>query len=115
VWLAYYGAATKGLADWGRDQEHTPTVTINRTEALDAWREAHQAFKRRIPRVEDEVREFVRQMTNALRRVEEDPVSGGKRAVWIPRGPDHYAHADSYAEIALRRLKAGVVTATIIG
>jgi hypothetical protein len=115
VWLAYYGSTQKGPLTWGRDQEGTPTVTINRTEALDAWREAHKAFKRRIPRVEDEVREFVRQMTNVLRRVEEDPVSGGKRAVWITRGPDHYAHADSYAEIALRRQRAGVVTVSVIG
>ena len=82
---------------------------------MDAWRDAHKLGKRRIHRVEDEMREFVRQMTNILRRVEEDPVSGGQRAVWIKRGPDHYAHADSYAEIALRRQRAGVVTATIIG
>ena len=115
VWLAYYGSSQKGTASWGHDQEYTPTVTINRTEALDAWQEAHKTLKRRIPRVEDEVREFVRQMTNVLRRVEEDPVSGGKRAVWIKRGPDHYAHADSYAEIALRRLGMGVVTAIILG
>ena len=42
-------------------------------------------------------------------------MSGGKRAVWIKRGPDHYAHADSYAEIALKRLRTGLVTATVIG
>jgi len=115
VWLAYYGSSQKGPLTWGRDQEGTPTVTVNRTEALDAWRDAHKLGKRRIPRVEDEMREFVRQMTNTLRRIEEDRVTGAKRAVWIKRGPDHYAHADSYAEIALRRQRAGVVTATIIG
>jgi hypothetical protein len=115
VSLAYYGSTAKGLLEWGRDSERTPIVTINRTEALDAWRDAYKVGKRRIPRVEGEVREWVHQMTNLLRRVEEDPVSGGKRAVWIRRGPDHYAHADSYAEIALRRQKLGVVTVAILG
>ena len=57
----------------------------------------------------------MRQMTNLLRRVEEDPASGGERAVWIKRGPDHHAHAESYAEVALRRLKMGLMTASIIG
>lgn len=52
--------------------------------------------------------------TNILRTVVEDPETGGKRARWIKRGPDHYAHADSYAEIAHKRLNAGKVTVTII-
>jgi hypothetical protein len=114
VWLAYYNAQ-KGKVAWSYDATHTPIVNINRTDALDAWRDAHQTGKRRIPRIEDEVTNFVQQMTDILRSIEEDPVSGQKRAVWIHRGPDHYAHADSYAEIALGRLHAGEVTAEIIG
>jgi hypothetical protein len=54
-------------------------------------------------------------MTNILRSTEEDPVTGQKTARWIKRGPDHFAHADSYAEVALGRLDAGRVTATILG
>ena len=115
VWLAYYGTTQRGAVNWARDQESTPTVTVNRTEALDAWRDAHKLGKRRIPRVEEEVREFVRQMTNTLRRIEEDPVTGAKKAMWIQRGPDHFAHADSYAELALRRRNVGVVTASVLG
>ena len=34
-------------------------MTINRTESLDAWRDAFKLRKRRIPRVEDEVTEYV--------------------------------------------------------
>ena len=115
VWLAYYGATQRGAVNWSRDQESTPTVTVNRTEALDAWRDVHKLAKRRIPRVEDDVREFVRQMTNTLRKIEEDPVTGAKKATWIQRGPDHFAHADSYAELALRRRNSGVVTASVVG
>jgi hypothetical protein len=50
-----------------------------------------------------------------LRTVVEDPETGGKKARWIKRGPDHFAHADSYAEIAHRRVRGGQITATIIG
>ena len=114
VWLSYYGNS-KGRVSWTRDPTGTPVVNVNRTEALDAWRDAHKLKKRRIPRVEDEVTDFVRQMTNILRSTEEDPVTGQKTARWIKRGPDHFAHADSYAEVALGRLLSGVVTATVLG
>jgi hypothetical protein len=115
VYLAYYGTTQKGLADWGYDKEHTPTVTIGRTEAFDAWRDTYQKDTHRLPRVEDELTEYVKEMTNILRTVIEDPQTGGKRAIWIKRGPDHFAHADSYAEIAHKRLNAGRVTAMVIG
>jgi hypothetical protein len=115
VFLAYYGDTQKGLADWSRDKEGTAMVTINRTEALDKWRDTYQKGARRIPRIEGPVTEYVKQMTNILRSVSEDPESGAKRARWVKRGPDHFAHADSYAEIALGRLNWGIVTATILG
>jgi hypothetical protein len=114
VWLAYYGNS-KGRVSWARDLEGAPIVNVNRTEALDAWRDAHKMGKRRIPRVEDEMTNAVVQMTNILRSIEEDPVTGAKKAIWIKRGPDHFAHADSYAEIALGRLTAGRVTAEVLG
>ena len=115
VWCAYYGGQQKGTASWGFDAENTRIVTVNRTEALDAWRDAYKLRKRRIPRVEDELTEYVRQMTNVLRKIEEDPQTGQKKAVWVQRGPDHFAHADSYAEIALRRSTLGLVRGAVIG
>ena len=115
VWCSYYGAGHKGTAAWEFDKENTRIVSVNRTEALDAWRDAYKMRKRRIPRVEDEVSEYVRQMTNVLRKIEEDPETGQKKAVWVRRGPDHYAHADSYAEIALKRINMGLVHGCVIG
>jgi uncharacterized Zn finger protein (UPF0148 family) len=115
VWCAYYGATQKGTASWDFDAENTRIVKVNRTEALDAWRDAYKLKKRRIPRVEDGVSEYVRQMTNVLRKIEEDKDTGQKKAVWVQRGPDHFAHADSYAEIALRRQTLGVVRGTVLG
>ena len=115
VWCAYYGGTQKGAATWGFDAESTRMVTVNRTEALDAWRDAYKLKKRRIPRVEDEVTEYVRQMTTVLRKIEEDRETGQKKAVWVQRGPDHFAHADSYAEIALRRQSLGLVRGSLLG
>jgi len=97
VFLAYYGETHKGLIDWSRDKEGTPTATVNRTEALDSWRDTYGRGQRRLPRSDGEVREYMRQMTNILRTVSEDPTTGSKRARWVRRGPDHFAHADSYA------------------
>lgn len=114
VWLSYYGNQ-KGKVAWGFDQENSAIVNVNRTEALDAWRDLHKQGKRRIPRIEGQVTAYVKQMTNILRTIEEDPVTGAKRATWIKRGPDHFAHADSYAEIALGRRGAFTATATILG
>ena len=115
VWLAYYGDTQKGKVKYGYDKEHAPIALINRTDALDAWRDVHKTKKRRIMRIEDDVHDYVKQMTNILRRVEEDPETGAKRASWVKRGPDHFAHADSYAEVALGRLNMGVVRASRIG
>ncbi len=114
VWLSYYGNQ-KGKASWGYDQENSPIVNVNRTEALDTWRDLHKQGKRRIPRVEGQVTAYVKQMTNILRSVEEDPVTGAKKATWIKRGPDHFAHADSYAEVALGRRGAFMAKATVLG
>ncbi len=119
VWLSYYGNQ-KGKVCWGFDAGNTAIVKINRTEALDAWRDAHKGTadrlaKRRIPRIEGQVTAYVKQMTNILRSVEEDPVTGAKRATWIKRGPDHFAHADSYAEVALGRRGAYMATASVLG
>jgi hypothetical protein len=42
-------------------------------------------------------------------------VSGQKKAVWVERGPDHFAQADSYADIALRRSTLGLVRGAVLG
>lgn len=115
VWLAYYGDTQKGKVKYGYDKERSPIVMVNRTDAFDSWRDAHKTGQRRIPRIEDETRDYVKQMTNILRKIEEDSVTGGKRAIWVKRGPDHFAHADSYAELAYSRLDMGIVRASVVG
>lgn len=114
VWLASYSDSQEGEAAWGVDQQRTPRVIINRTHAFDAWRNAFWSGERRIPRVQGEVVEYVRQMTSILPCVRQDPGSARKRVVWIRRGPDHYAHADSFAELAQRRRAQGPVAASLL-
>lgn len=41
-------------------------------------------------------------------------LTGQKKAVWVQRGPDHYAHADTYAEIALKRSTLGLVRGAVL-
>ncbi len=114
VWLARY-ASQRGDVLWNWDQNNTPVVSIDRTEAFDRWRDLYKKRARRIPRIEGEVGTYVKQMTNIMRSIEEDKATGAKRAVWIKRGPDDYAHADSYAEVGLRHGEEAVITATILG
>jgi hypothetical protein len=113
VYLAYYLQYPKSLVEWG-GADGTGTVNIGRTEAFDSWRDIYQKGKRQLPRIEGEVAEYVEQLTNILRSVREDPETGQKKARWIPRGADHYAHADCYAEIGLVGRRTARVYATVI-
>ena len=103
VWLCYYGNS-KGKVTWGHDADDTPIVNVNRTEALDTWRDdlhkmgqaPHPADRGR----DDRLREADDQHPAFDRG---GPRDRSQAATWIKRGPDHFAHADSYAEIALGR------------
>ena len=116
VYLRWFSKTQKGGAAWGRDQEGDPTVTVNRTEVFDTWRDAHKARPcfRRVPEDDDEIRVWRRQMTNVLRKVEEN-ADGNPTAVWVKRGADHFAHADCYAEIAGERARASKLHVSLAG
>jgi hypothetical protein len=47
----------------------------------------------------EEQEEFVKQMTNMKRDLQED-AKGNTIAVWLKIGDDHYRHADNYAKAA---------------
>lgn len=116
VWLRWFSESQKGAYSWGMDQEGTATVTVNRTECLDAWRDVLKVRPcyRRIPQDDPVIGEFRRQCTNVLRRIE-DTEAGGKRAVWIKRGADHFAHAFAYAEVAAVRMQEAELRITLVG
>ena len=99
-----FGQATRlALIDSGLpvqwDGSHS-TVTVNRTEALDASlgavREKLVELPRRMPIVE----EFAKHLAADAKILDEDEETGAKRYRYIRTGPDHYSLAFCYAWMA---------------
>jgi hypothetical protein len=111
MYLADYNAGDLG-ADWYRvkdDDEHV-IVKVDRTQSLD---KAASCYTRRpaavilpanasaIARKSGEAYgTFYKQMGNSVRVYRKNPRTGEFRAVWQDTGPDHYRHADNYANMA---------------
>lgn len=97
VFMCYYSATARGGSNWN-DAEHT--VSVNRTESLDAALSTYLNNRVRLPReaiIEDA---FKPQMCNTARKpVREDSgeITGYE---WVKRGADHFRHADNYDQIA---------------
>jgi Phage terminase large subunit gpA, ATPase domain len=88
-----------------KEQEtETSTMHLDRTETLDDsaqdWIDG-MAFLVGDPmkNLNEEQEEFIRQMTNMKRDLQED-AKGNTVAVWLKVGDDHYRHADNYAKAA---------------
>lgn len=112
VWLSYYagdtGAATKKelLGEWNAVNG---TVNVDRTRSLDGTFAAfHEAAKRAagdgsvkntLPANARDIREYYAQLKASQRIVRENS-KGEKVAVYIESGPDHFAHAENYCNVA---------------
>lgn len=97
VYLCFYNANVRGETRWS---ESDSTVSVNRTEALDAALERYARGGVRLPRASLIEDVFKKQMCNSVRK----PVRGDggeiKGFEWVRRGADHFRHADSYDCIA---------------
>lgn len=82
-----------------------PIVTVDRTNWLDASMGRFHSDRVHLPA--DTSLEFKDHIKALVRTYEKDE-QGNPKAVYLNTGPDHYAHAFNYAEIALT-LAAGVV------
>ncbi len=83
-----------------------PIVTVDRTNWLDATMGRFHSSRIELPAdVSHEFRDHVKAL---VRTYEKDEV-GNPKAVYLSTGPDHFAHALNYAEMALP-LAAGVVS-----
>lgn len=82
-----------------------PIVTVDRTNWLDASMGRFHSDRVNLPA--DTPLEFKDHVKALVRTYEKDD-QGNPKAVYLSTGPDHYAHAFNYAEIALP-LAAGVV------
>jgi hypothetical protein len=83
-----------------------PIITVDRTNWLDASLGRFHSDRILLPA--DVSLEFREHTKNLVRTYEKDE-NGNPRAVYINTGPDHFAHALNYAEMALS-LAAGVVS-----
>ena len=97
VYMNFFNEHQRGSANWNRD---AMTVTINRTEALDASRTAVReqivVLPRRLPIVE----EFAKHMAADAKVLDEDEDTGIKKYRYIRTGENHFSMAFTYAWLA---------------
>ncbi len=80
------------------DELGTPFATVDRTNWIDATLGRYHSQRISLPR--DTSREYKEHLKNLVRTYIKDD-SGNPVAKYIDTGPDHFAHAQTYAEIAL--------------
>ena len=98
VYLNYYLKHAKGSYRWN-DREKT--VSVNRTESLDA---SHQLIMNQeviLPRDSEMVKKFAIHCHNVAKKIKEDEESGSKYYEYIKLGPDHFRHAFNYLCVAM--------------
>ncbi|GMU26117.1 MAG: hypothetical protein AMXMBFR16_10220 [Candidatus Uhrbacteria bacterium] len=93
------------------DELGTPIATVDRTNWIDAALGRFHNQRIRLPR--DVSREFREHMKALVRTYEKDD-NGNPKAKYVETSADHFAHALTYAEIALP-LGASYVTSRSIG
>lgn len=97
VFLNYYNIHQKGNYAWNEAQL---TVSVNRTESLDASHNEIMNGGLVLPRESDIVKEFAQHLHNTAKKLEEDEETGSKRYVYVKLGADHFRHAFNYEKIA---------------
>jgi hypothetical protein len=100
VFGADYQDSTVGTV-W---DEFKKVVRINRTEACDASHDLVTGGLLSIPRKNEEIETFARQVTNTAKVLQEDPINGSRTYVYRKLGPDHYRHALNYFNLAAGRI-----------
>jgi hypothetical protein len=107
VWLCRYrrGVVGKELSV-SEEDGYAPIVTVDRTNWLDASMGRFHSDRVSLPA--DTSLEFKDHIKALVRTYEKDD-QGNPKAIYLNTGPDHYAHAFNYAEIALP-FAAGVAT-----
>jgi len=91
----WYNPSQRKEYDWNY---HTQTVTVNRTESLDASHRAITRTEVTFPRPDEGWKGFCQQMKNLARQRITDDKTGQSKVVWVVRGVknDHFRHAWNY-------------------
>ncbi len=101
VFMNFFNEGQRGSAKWDPKEFR---VLVNRTEALDASREAVRERKFVIPRGLSEVDLFARHMACDAKVLDEDEETGAKRYRYVRTGTDHFSLAFTYAWMAVGEL-----------
>lgn len=105
VYLCYYSEHLKTFDSWSSSPENI--VKVNRTEIFDATHSmVREAGVLTLPRVNEEMKTFARQMTRSVRVQETDQRTGTKIYRYRARGDkeDHYRNALNYFLLACRKI-----------
>lgn len=107
VYLCRYRRGVTGKElQVSEEDSGSPIVTVDRTNWLDASMGRFHSDRVHLPA--DTSLEFKDHIKALVRTYEKDE-QGNPKAVYLNTGPDHFAHAFNYAEIALP-LAAGIVS-----
>jgi hypothetical protein len=99
VYLCRYRRGVSGKEmSVSEEDGHAPIITVDRTNWLDASLGRFHSDRVSLPG--DVSHEFRAHMKALVRTFEKDE-QGNPRAVYLSTGPDHFAHAFNYAEMAL--------------
>jgi hypothetical protein len=95
VWLAFYSTSMRESVRWNADNG---TVSAQRTEILD--RVVSRFATRRISLPRDIVGDYLNHHRALVRVVTRNESKGNEEARYESSGPDHFAHAAAYDELA---------------
>ncbi len=100
VFMSFFNEHQRGAAAWNHQ---TQIVQVNRTEALDASREAVRQQRLILPRQTPIVDTFARHMAADAKILDEDEETGAQKYRYIRTGEDHFSLAFTYAWMAASR------------
>lgn len=101
VFLNYFNEHQRGASAWNYQ---TGIVQVNRTEALDASRQAVRQQKVTLPRQTPIVQVFARHMSADAKVLDEDEDTGAQKYRYIKTGENHFSFAFTYAWMAAGRV-----------
>jgi hypothetical protein len=103
VAMCYYAESRRTEPDLRATKD---TVVVDRTESLDRMVTDMQLGRVALPsRLDGDTEEMIRHLTALAKVHKEDERTGERTARYIRTGPDHYAHALSYALVASDRVR----------
>ena len=97
VHLCFFQENQRGAPNWNSAER---TVTVNRTEALDASRAAIRQKLVVLPRRDALVEKFAQHMTCDAKVLDEDEETGTKKYRYVKTGVNHFSFAFTYAWLA---------------